>query len=248
MMPDGTPATPGGGVAGGGSSTSSSPSGSSYHVDRSAPGVFLLLISSHTDSPAAAALASASARVAAQMRDSGLLDAVASTLAAAGPVGCSDLPASRYRDAAPGCLHFIHAWKPLAQYTQTTLPPVVTSHAQRKALLRAYQHVYERLMTLTSPGHPGLRHFVASFPAFLQAQAQQAQGQQSSGSSGRQADATAKAGIIHVAGLHSTYGVLLASFDGTLGHAEVPGALERLAKALRAENDRLLLTHPGVVS
>jgi hypothetical protein len=40
------------------------------------------------------------------------------------------------------------------------LPPLVATHVQRKALMRAYQEVYDRL---TMPS-PILRHFVRCTP------------------------------------------------------------------------------------
>jgi hypothetical protein len=233
--------TPTAGTAG------SSGTAAAYHPDVSPPGVFLVLVSQATGPSAVQALSDASASIAQQLRDSGVLDAVTTTLAAAGGAGCGDFPASRYRE--PGCLHFVHAWRPLGQHTQSLLPPVVATHGQRKALLRGYAHVYDRLLVGAvtdadgddAPGSPpSLRHYVASFPAVVAAAAAADGG--GGGGSG------APPGVATLAGLRTTHGTLLAAWDASVAHADVPGAIERLAKALRADNDKLLAAHPGVIS
>jgi hypothetical protein len=99
---------------------------------------------------------------------------------------------------------------------------------QRKALFRAYQHVYERL-TLPSPV---LRHYTVSYDWSVV----------SAGSGG------VAAAIGHVAGIHTTYGLVLAALDASLPAARVTQTMERLAKALRRDHYRLLLPSPGAVS
>lgn len=207
-----------------------------YHIDRSYPGVFLVLISQASDAGSAMALATATASIAGQLRESGVLDAVNRTLALAGPVGCGDFPPERYAAQQAGCVHLLYCWRPWGQYTQSTLPGVVASHGQRKALLSAYAHAYERLMTSAGPGQPTMRHYVASFPG-LQPQADAA----------RDGSSQPPAGVVTIAGIHTTNALLFAAFDASVAHADVPGAMERLAKALRSDNDKLLLAAPGVL-
>jgi hypothetical protein len=56
----------------------------------------------------------------------------------------------------------------------------------------------------------------------------------------------ADAGVVStIAGISTTYGLVLAAFDASVAWASVTGHMERLAKALRREHDRLLLPAPG---
>ena len=248
-----------------------------YHIDRAPPAVYLVLVSQAADPSSAMALATSTAAIAGELRGCGALDAVARTLALAGPVGCGDYDAARYRER--GCLHLLHVWRPYAQYSQSTLPAVVATHAQRKALLRAYAHAHDAV-TLGGGGGGGggggkgaPRHFVASFPELAggppgrgagaparragppegddeEEEEEAEEGRQRGGAAGAGAASSSSGeppppGVATIAAISTTHALLLAAFDASVAHADVPAAMERLAKALRADNDRLLLASPG---
>jgi hypothetical protein len=54
-------------------------------------------------------------------------------------------------------------------------------------------------------------------------------------------------GIGHIGGLHTTAALLLAVFEPIVAAANVTGHLEKLAKAIKRDHDKLLLPQPGVL-
>ena len=151
------------------------------------------------------------------------------------------------------------------------LPPAAAAAAaawQRKALLRAYQHVYDRL-TLPSPV---LRHYVASYDAVEMPTFAAAGGGGGGSAGGGPRAPRGGSSIGHVAGIHTTcvsssssaaataaapsplpasparrYGLVLAALDAALPESRAIAAVEALAKALRRDHYRLLVPVPGTL-
>jgi hypothetical protein len=182
-----------------------------------------------------------------------------------------DWLASAY--GVPGLLHFVYVWKPWRQYAMARFPAQLAEHAQRKALLRAYAHAHDAVTAGGGGGGVGKgapRHFVASFPelagqpfvaSFPELAGQPHGRREPRGRGGGGAEGGADAGgatgpggdvggapppgVATIAAINTTHALLLAAFDASVPHADVPAAMERLAKALRADNDKLLLASPG---
>jgi hypothetical protein len=128
-----------------------------------------------------------------------------------------------------GLLHVLYVWKPWRQYSMSKFAPALAEHVQRKALLRAYQAAYDRL---TAPGGPPARYALASFAAAAPVAA---------------AAATwPGAALCHVAGIHTTNALAFAAFDGSVPASRVAALMEKLAKLLKSDHARLLIT-PAVL-
>jgi hypothetical protein len=151
------------------------------------------------------------------------------------PFTTSDAPASSYGVA--GLVHFLYLWKPSRQYTMSLWPNEMLSassgitafkvgHRKRKALLRAYQRLHERLTVASTPN---VRHVTSSFigGSFDE------RGRFTSDNSG------AASIIAHVAGVNTNQSILLCSFDAAVDATKVPVLSEKLLKALRRDHDRL---------
>lgn len=213
------------------SSRAFSPPPPAYHIERDAPGIFLLLVSN--DSGAAEALGRAKNAVFRALTESDALRDVMRAAHAAGPAGVGDYSAAAYAHVAPRVAHFVYVWKPWRQFTQSLPPEGFRDGVQRKALQRAYQRVYDRLL-LTSPP---LRHSVSSFSAI-----------DGGGGGGGGGAGAGEAAIAHIAGLHTTNAILLAAFDAGIDQSKVPDAMERLAKAIKRDHDKLLLGTPATLA
>jgi hypothetical protein len=190
------------------------------HIGHEPPAVFLLLVSSETAASHVEALTARKAALVQQLHESQGLSHVLRALAAAhtghgGGVG--DFLAAAY--GIPGLLHFVYVWKPWRQYTMSKFPPALAEHAQRKALLRAYQVCYDRLTATVPP----LRHCVSSFGGW-------------------------EGSIAHVAGIHTTNALVLCAFDGSVATDRVTVATEKLAKAVKRDHDKVLLPAPGTLN
>lgn len=134
--------------------------------------------------------------------------------------GVGDWLASAY--GIPGLQHFLYLWKPWRQYSMARFPPAFAEHAQRKALLRAYQATYDRLTAVPAPAQ--LRHCVSTFGGWEGASV-----------------------VAHVAGIHTTNAILVAALDGSVPSDRVAAAMEKLAKAVKRDHDKLLLPAPGTL-
>jgi len=177
--------------------------------------LFLALITTNTDAAHQETLAARRRTICAGLRDCGGEAAVMRAAAVSGMCGVGDYAASAY--SIPGVLHFVYTWKALRQYTMTRFPPQLAEYVQRKALLRAYQHVLDCLVATTPP----VRHAISTY-----------YGLESVG---------------HVAGIHTTNAILLAAFDPTVVPDKVAAALEKLAKAVRRDHDKLLMPSPSAL-
>ena len=153
----------------------------------------------------------------------GALGLLARSLSVTGCCGVGHYSASNYGGAGgggPGLQHFLFVWKATRQYTMPRPPAAAESVAGRKALLRVYSSAYDKLTGVPLPP-PGLRSFSASYPGLD--------------------------GLAHVAGHACSSSITLAVFDGSVSPASLEKAVERLAKALKKDVDRLLCTSPGVL-
>ena len=223
------------------------------HIGHEPPAVFLLRISTESSPAQVAALATRKAAIVEALRDpqggaggggadappppTSVLGVVLRALATsvAGPAhgsGVGDYTAASL--GVGGLLHVLYVWKPWRQYSMSKFSPVFVEHVQRKALLRAYQTVYDRL---TAPGPPA-RYAIASFAS--------AAGPPPPGAAPL-AGGWRGAAISHVAGIHTTSALAFAAFDGSVPPDRVAAALEKLAKLLKREHERILITSPGVL-
>jgi First Longin domain of FUZ, MON1 and HPS1/Second Longin domain of FUZ, MON1 and HPS1 len=130
--------------------------------------------------------------------------------------GIGDFPPSAY--SINGLLHFIYLWKPWRQYTMSRFAGPLGEYSQRKALLRAYQVIYDRLTSTNPP----LRHAVSTFGGW-------------------------DGCIGHIAGIHTTSAIMLCAFDPSVTADKVTVLTEKLAKAVKKDHDKLLLPSPGVL-
>jgi len=190
-----------------------------YHIDTEAPAVFLVMVSAETAAPHVEALAHRKIAVAGQLHEGSILATVMKTLAVAGS-GVGDYAASAYGIA--GLQHFVYVWKPWRQYTMARFPRLCEEPVQRKALLRAYSIIYDRLTGAVAPAAPPMRHVISSY-------------------SGLEALAT-------IAGLHTTNAIVLCAFDATQPPERIPSLTERLAKLVRRDHDKVLIPSPGVLA
>ena len=217
-----------------------------YHPDRdgSASPLFLSIISTGSNSDHLESLASKRASIGRALLQRGLLDGILRAMecvdmetqsgGGTAPFTTSDAPASSYGVA--GLVHFLYLWKPSRQYTMSLWPNEMlsastglasfkVSHRKRKALLRAYQRIYERLSAVSTPN---VRHAASSFMGG------------SFDERGRFSSENSAASIIaHVAGVNTNQSVLLCSFDTAVDSTKVPVLSEKLLKALRRDHDRL---------
>lgn len=127
-------------------------------------------------------------------------------------------------------------------------PPAKAVHRARKALLRAYQRIYERLTMPT----PVLRHVVASYSGGMLAE-------HAAGAATVNGSATTDTGrsggggglrgspiiVTTLAGIHTTNSIIIAAFDQTANVDGLCPAMEQLSKQLRRDNDRLFMMLPG---
>lgn len=229
----------------------------SHHIDDDPAAVFLVLVSTDTGAGAVEALVARKEALAQALHECGGILATVTALSTVGPVGTGDVYASSMD--VPGLLHFVYVWKPWRQYSMSRLPvSIASSHEQRKALFRAYQHMYDRL---TRPS-PILRHAVSTFhlaaPGTTSAAAMSSSavfgaptpsgGSTAAFSGTSAASGSGEAGLLStIAGIHTTYGLVLAAFDGTVAFPNITTHMEKLAKILRREHERLLLPSPGVL-
>jgi hypothetical protein len=224
----------------------------SYSIETDPAGVFLVLVTANdrlVEAPGQPLLERAM-KIAQQLHASGSHIRVLRCLSEVAPAGVGDYGAGSF--GVPGIAHFLYLWKPARQFTMSAFPRQVGASARRrKALLRAYQHVYDELTLPT----PILRHFVSSFawprlsPARQQAQAHGPSMSEPSGPIGGEAgpgsvQSTEMAG--HISGLHTTNAILMAVLDGSVASDRVVNAMERLAKVLKKEHGRLLALTPGI--
>jgi hypothetical protein len=218
-----------------------------YHPDRdgAATPLFLSIISTGSNSDHLESLASRRASIGRALLQKGLLDGILRSMecvnmeiqsgGGTAPFTTSDAPASSYGVA--GLVHFLYLWKPSRQYTMSLWPNEMLSassgitafkvgHRKRKALLRAYQRLHERLTVASTPN---VRHVTSSFigGSFDE------RGRFTSDNSG------AASIIAHVAGVNTNQSILLCSFDAAVDATKVPVLSEKLLKALRRDHDRL---------
>jgi hypothetical protein len=149
------------------------------------------------------------------------------------------LPAPPAPPRAPALLHWLYLWKPTRQWVPCLgWPPAMAgggaaAHKRRKALLRAYAAVYD------SACAPGTRHALASFrPPPAPAGGAAAAAEEEEG---------AAPCITTLAAINTKYALALAAWGfgsrAAAGAAMlptdlVPGLMEKLAKALKAQQGR----------
>jgi hypothetical protein len=217
-----------------------------YHPDRdgSATPLFLSIISTGSSSEHLEALAAKRASIGKALLQKGLLSSILRSMecvemetqsgGGTAPFTTSDAPASAYGVA--GLVHFLYLWKPSRQYSMSVWPQEMLStspgplaftagHRKRKALLRAYQRIHERLTIISAPN---VRHASSSFLGG------------SFDERSRFSSETSSASLIaHVAGVNTSQCILLCSFDAAVDSTKVPILAEKLLKALRRDHDRL---------
>ena len=190
-------------------------------VDMAPPAIVLMLVTAESGDAVRAALSEYRYAVARELRRSGALHAIARSLEVSGAVGVGDYDAVECF-GVPGVLHCTYEWRPLRQFTSSALPPPLLAtdwpHAARKALLRAYGHVHATLTQATDG--PPARHYSVAYP-----------------------DASRSLGAI--AGVLTTRTLVLALLDATVGPDDVAPRMEALARAVRAQNERLFVQTPA---
>ncbi len=215
-----------------------------YHPDSDTnPPVFLLMVTTGASSDSAIeAVAARKGEIVRSLVESGAMATITSTVTAAGHMNNCDFAASSY--GIPGLVHFIYMWKPTRQFASTLWPwpaSLPSFHYRRKALLRAYCRVYENLTAST----PVLRHSVSAWEGGGFDLEPEHAPVASSMSSVRPASRVQPVPLLQaIGGCNTTNAIVLASFDASVGTDRIPGLLEKLAKTVRKDHDRLLMAAP----